>query len=122
MRGICLVDQFEAITGPQIRGEHQMSENSMNRAERIQIALQNGLVVQGIEVRDDSHLHAGHAGASPEGETHFDIVIVSSDFTGQSRVNRQRSVYALLSAEFEGGLHALSMRALTPEEAKNETT
>ena len=93
----------------------------MNRAERIQNALQNGLHVQRIEVRDDSHMHAGHAGARPEGETHFDVVIVSPDFEGQSRVVRQRSVYALLAAEFEGGLHALSVRALTPEEAEAET-
>jgi len=93
----------------------------MNRAERIQIALQNGLDVQGIEVRDDSHMHAGHAGARPEGETHFDVMVVSPDFSGQSRVTRQRAVYALLSAEFEGGLHALSVRALTPDEAANET-
>lgn len=93
----------------------------MNRAERIRVALETGLDVRQIDVRDDSHLHAGHAGARPEGETHFDIVIVSPAFDGQSRVMRQRSVYALLSAEFEGGLHALSMRALTPEEAQNET-
>jgi BolA family transcriptional regulator, general stress-responsive regulator len=93
----------------------------MNRAERIQVALQDGLDVRRIEVRDDSHMHAGHAGARPEGETHFDVVVVSPDFAGQSRVVRQRSVYALLSAEFDAGLHALSVRALTPEDAKNET-
>lgn len=93
----------------------------MNRAERIRIALQEGLDVRRIEVRDDSQMHAGHAGARPEGETHFDIVIVSPDFAGQSRVIRQRAVYALLSEEFDRGLHALSMRALTPDEAQNET-
>lgn len=93
----------------------------MNRAKRIQVALESGIDVRQIEVRDDSHLHAGHAGARPEGETHFDIVIVSPDFAGQSRVSRQRAVYALLSAEFEGGLHALSVRAVTPEEVKEET-
>jgi BolA family transcriptional regulator, general stress-responsive regulator len=98
-----------------------MLENSMNRAERIQIALESGLDVRQIEVRDDSHMHAGHAGARPEGETHFDVVVVSPDFAGQSRVIRQRSVYSLLSEEFEGGLHALSMRALTPDEARKET-
>ncbi|MEK9899229.1 MAG: BolA family protein [Rhodospirillaceae bacterium] len=93
----------------------------MNRAERITAALEAAIDVHRIEVRDDSHLHAGHAGASPEGETHFDLLVVSLDFTGQSRVMRQRAVYALLSAEFEGGLHALSMRALTPDEASKET-
>lgn len=93
----------------------------MNRAERIQAALASALEVRHIEVRDDSHLHAGHAGASPEGETHFDLMVVSPDFAGQSRVMRQRTVYGLLSAEFEGGLHALSIRAMTPEEAQNES-
>ncbi len=93
----------------------------MNRAERIQAALQNGFDVQLIEVRDDSHLHAGHAGARPEGETHFDVVVVSPDFAGQSRVTRQRAVYALLSEEFEGGLHALSVRALAPDEVESES-
>lgn len=93
----------------------------MNRAERITAALEAAFDVEQIEVRDDSHLHAGHAGARPEGETHFDIMIVSPEFAGQSRVMRQRAVYDQLSAEFEGGLHALSMRALTPDEAQKET-
>ena len=96
-------------------------EEMMNRAERIHAALEAAFDVRQIEVYDDSHSHAGHAGARPEGETHFDLLIVSPDFDGQSRVMRQRAVYARLSAEFEGGLHALSMRALTPDEAEKET-
>lgn len=93
----------------------------MNRAERIRAALEAALDIDRLDVRDDSHLHAGHAGARPEGETHFDVLIVSPEFAGQSRVDRQRTVNALLSGEFESGLHALSMRALTPDEAEKES-
>ena len=91
-----------------------------DRIPRIRAALEQGLDTQDIAIRDDSHLHAGHAGARPEGETHLDLFVVSPDFAGQSRVMRQRAVYGLLTTEFEGGLHALSMRALTPDEAEKE--
>lgn len=93
----------------------------MNRAERIRAAIEQALETDRVDVRDESHLHAGHAGARPEGETHFHVSVVSSGFEGQSRVARQRAIYALLSAEFEGGLHALSLETMTPEEAANET-
>jgi BolA protein len=68
-------------------------------------------------VTDESAHHAGHAGARPGGETHFDVRIVSQQFDGVSRVERQRRIYAALDAEFRGGLHALSLKALTPSEA-----
>lgn len=124
MRGICLVDLREAImTGKSLcfTGKVKTLEDFMNRAERIRIAVEAAFKVHRIEVRDDSHLHASHAGAQPEGETHFDLLVISPEFTGQSRVTRQRAVYGLLSSEFESGLHALSMRALTPDEAEKET-
>ena len=70
-----------------------------------------------ITVADDSHRHAGHAGARPEGETHYSVVVVSPAFAGQSRVARSRAAHAALEAEFSGGLHALALRLLTPEEA-----
>ena len=70
-----------------------------------------------LTVTDDSAKHAGHAGHRPGGQTHFDVCIVSSAFAGLSRVERQRRIYAALTAEFDGGLHALSLKALTPEEA-----
>ena len=88
----------------------------MTRAERIRTALQSGLDPVSLEVEDESHLHAGHAGARPEGETHYAVSVVSTAFAGQSRVARQRSVYSLLNQEFETGLHALSVRAMTPDE------
>lgn len=88
----------------------------MNRAERIRLAIGNGLNLDRLEITDESHLHAGHAGARPGGETHYSVTVVSSEFAGLSRVARQRRIYALLEAEFETGLHALTVRALTPDD------
>jgi BolA protein len=71
-----------------------------------------------LEVIDDSHRHAGHAGASPSGETHFNVRIVAAAFEGQSRVARQRALYKALAAELAGPVHALALEALTPAEAQ----
>ena len=74
-----------------------------------------------LEVVDQSHHHAGHAGAmradGSQGETHFHVRIVSAAFDGQNRVERQRRVYAALADELSGPVHALSLAALTPIEA-----
>ena len=70
-----------------------------------------------LEIEDESARHAGHAGARPGGETHFNVRVVSAAFRGLSRVERQRRVYATLDKEFAAGLHALSLATLTPEEA-----
>jgi BolA protein len=88
-----------------------------NRAERIRTALQAAFPPAEVRVDDDSHRHAGHAGAQPEGETHYSVLCVSSAFAGMSRVARSRAAHAALEAEFGAGLHALSLRLLTPEEA-----
>ena len=69
-----------------------------------------------LEVVDDSGRHAGHAGASESGESHFNVVIVSEAFQGLSRVERQRRVNAALKDEFAAGLHALSIKAQAPGE------
>ncbi len=87
------------------------------RAERIRRALAAAFPPAEVAVQDDSHLHAGHAGARPEGETHFSVLVVSPAFSGMNRVARSRAAHAALDAEFQGGLHALALRLLTPEEA-----
>jgi BolA family transcriptional regulator, general stress-responsive regulator len=69
-----------------------------------------------LEVEDDSSRHAGHAGARPGGETHFNVLIVTPAFAGLSLVQRQRLIHALLADELEGRVHALSVRALAPGE------
>ena len=70
-----------------------------------------------LEIVDESHLHAGHAGARPEGETHFRIEIVSAAFVGQSRVARQRLVYDIVAEELRTRVHALALSTRTPDEA-----
>ena len=69
-----------------------------------------------LEVVDDSARHAGHAGAREGGESHFNVVIVSPAFKGRSRIQRQRDVYAALSEELAGPVHALSVKAFAPGE------
>ena len=88
----------------------------MTRAERIRSSLAIFAPLT-LDVIDESANHASHAGASPSGETHYDVRIVSSSFDGLSRVERQRRVLATLDGEFRTGLHALSLKALTPSEA-----
>ncbi|HEY3797649.1 MAG TPA: BolA family protein [Caulobacteraceae bacterium] len=69
-----------------------------------------------LEVVDDSSRHAGHAGAHPAGESHFNVTIEADAFKGVARVARQRLVYAALSEELAGPVHALSVKALAPGE------
>jgi BolA protein len=84
--------------------------------DRIERKLTAGLSPQHLAVTDESHRHAGHAGASPDGETHFHVEIVSAAFEGQSRVARQRTVYGLLAEELRERVHALSLTTRTPSE------
>ncbi len=88
----------------------------MRVADRIKDKLVTALSPTRIEVVDESHLHAGHAGARPEGETHFRVEIVAAAFAGQNRVARQRMVNDVLAEELADRVHALSMKTLAPEE------
>lgn len=85
-------------------------------AELIRDRLETAFSPQKLEVEDDSGRHAGHAGASASGESHFNVVIVSAAFQGVGRVERQRQVNKALAEAFAGGLHALSIKALAPGE------
>ncbi|HVZ27671.1 MAG TPA: BolA family protein [Rhizomicrobium sp.] len=85
--------------------------------ENIRQKLNAAFAPQELTVTDESARHEGHAGHRPGGETHFDVHIVSAQFEGLSRVERQRRIYSALDAEFRAGLHALSLKALTPAEA-----
>ncbi len=71
---------------------------------------------ESLEVKDESHLHEGHAGHRPGGETHYRIHIVSPAFKGKSRIERHRMVNATLSAELAGSVHALAIHAQAPGE------
>lgn len=69
-----------------------------------------------LEIVDESHKHRGHAGARPEGESHFHVRIVAAAFAGKPRVERQRMVYAALADELRTDIHALSMETRAPGE------
>lgn len=88
----------------------------MSVADAIHRKLTERFAPTRLEIIDESHRHAGHAGARPEGETHFAVAIVSEAFGGQSRVARQRLVYQTLAEELATRVHALSLTTLTPDE------
>ena len=93
----------------------------MKVAHRIREKLAAALSPQSIEVKDESHLHAGHAGAPDGGESHFRVVVVASAFEGLGPVARQRLVNGALREELAGPVHALAMKTLTPAEAAAAT-
>ncbi len=88
----------------------------MRVADRIRSKLTAGLNPTRLEIRDESHRHVGHAGARPEGESHFHVEVVSAAFAGVSRLARQRRIYELLAEEMAGPIHALALTTLTPQE------
>ncbi len=73
-----------------------------------------------LRIIDDSARHAGHAGARPEGETHYSVLVVAKAFHGMNRVARSRAVHQAVAAEFDTGLHALSLTLRTPEEVATQ--
>jgi len=88
----------------------------MSVADKIKEKLAAELSPQKLTIIDESAKHAGHAGARPEGESHFRVEIVAEIFDGLSRVERQRRVYAALADELAGPVHALSLATLSPDE------
>jgi len=87
------------------------------RAERIVGELQRALHTEQVELIDDSHLHAGHAGAR-DGRGHFRVRVVSTDFAGLRTLQRHQLVYRSLGELMQTDIHALSITALTPDEAR----
>lgn len=90
-----------------------------DRLERIRTQLAQALPGAAIELIDDSHRHAGHAGAR-DGRGHFRVHIVSSAFAGLRPLQRHQLVYRALDELMRSDIHALSITALTPEEASSE--
>lgn len=87
-----------------------------SRVERIRQALQEALAPTLLEVGDDSHLHAGHAGAA-SGGGHYSVKIVSERFEGLRLVMRHRLVYDAVRAMMHTEIHALAITAIAPSEA-----
>jgi BolA family transcriptional regulator, general stress-responsive regulator len=92
----------------------------MNADQPVKQAITNKLretfAPESLDVVDESHLHEGHSGHRPGGETHFRIYIVSPAFQGKSRIERHRMINAALAAELAGPVHALAMKAQAPGE------
>ena len=88
----------------------------MSTKDTIINKLREAFLPESLDVADESHLHEGHAGHRPGGETHFRVYIVSPAFEGKSRIERHRMVNATLAAELKGSVHALAVKAQTPGE------
>lgn len=86
------------------------------RVARIRAALEAALAPVALEIVDDSARHAGHAGAR-DGRGHFNVEVVGPAFAGLGPLARHRAVYTALEAMMATDIHALSIRAMTPEEA-----
>ena len=78
--------------------------------------LQEAFTPESLQVVDESHLHEGHSGHRPGGETHFRVYIVSDAFKGKTRVDRHRMINSALAAELAGSVHALAIQAKAPGE------
>ncbi len=85
------------------------------RVNKIESALNRTLKPVGLLVKDQSHLHAGHAGAA-DGRGHFEVTIISAEFAGKSRIQRHRLVFDAVGELMASDIHALSINAFTPEE------
>ncbi|EAR23369.1 BolA family protein [Nitrococcus mobilis] len=91
-----------------------------SRVVMIEQRLRAALQVETVTVRDDSRLHAGHAGAK-DGGGHYRVLIVSPDFTGRSTLQRHRMVYEAMGEAMRADtIHALSIQALSPQEHQQQ--
>ena len=86
-----------------------------NRTETIEQMLRDAFGPDELLVKDQSHLHEGHAGAQ-EGKGHFDVRIVSDKFEGMNRIARHRMVYDALGRFMDTDIHALRITAISPAE------
>jgi len=89
----------------------------MSTKDAITNKLREAFSPESLDVVDESHLHEGHAGHRPGGETHFRVYIVSPAFKGKTRVERHRMINSTLAAELAGSVHALAITAQAPGEA-----
>ncbi len=88
----------------------------MSVKARIEEKLKEAFAPEDLHVVDELHLHAGHSGSRPEGETHFRVALISTAFAGKSRIERHRMVNTVLSEELAGPVHALAVKPSAPGE------
>ena len=86
---------------------------SADRVSRIESILAEAFAPEHLLVKDQSHLHAGHAGAR-DGRGHFDVTIVSQAFAGKRPLERHRLIYDALGSMMETDIHALRISATPP--------
>ena len=84
----------------------------MSVQERIEDKLSTAFAPEHLEVVNESHHHAGHAGSPGTGDSHYRVLIVSAAFAGKSRIERHRMVNATLGDELRMGLHALAIKGV----------
>jgi BolA protein len=89
----------------------------MTMQDAITAKLAAAFAPESLRVQDESHLHEGHAGHRPGGETHYRVYIVSDAFRGKSRLDRHRMINRALAGELTGGVHALAIHAQAPGES-----
>ena len=87
----------------------------IDRVEKIRLCLAEALAPEALEIEDESHLHAGHAGAQ-DGRGHFRVLIVSTAFAGLNRVQRHQLVYRALGELMQTDIHALALQIYDPDE------
>lgn len=87
------------------------------RIAAIRAAIEQALAPVSLEIEDQSHRHVGHEGVR-DGRGHFSVDVVSPAFAGMAPLARHRAVYAAVGALMETDIHALAIRARTPEEAR----
>jgi BolA protein len=101
------------------KADHGRIATVMHTRDIITNKLNEAFEPESLDVADESHLHEGHAGHRPGGETHFRVYIVSPAFKGKSRIERHRMINAALAAELAGSVHALAIHALAPGESQS---
>ncbi len=89
--------------------------NTTDRVSMIRERLQQALAPESIEIEDDSHKHAGHAGAK-SGGGHFNVRVISRQFEGKKLLERHRMVYDAMGDAMQNEIHALSIVAKSPKE------
>lgn len=97
----------------------QAGARNAERLQRMEALLRQALAPTALELRDDSHLHVGHAGAR-DGRGHFHVRVVSEAFAGKPLLARHRLVYAALGEMMQTDIHALSVEAAAPDEGGDQ--
>lgn len=86
-----------------------------DRVDRIRQRLTSALEPEALEIEDESHLHAGHAGAR-DGRGHYRVFVVAAAFGGLGRLQRHRLVFGALEEMMRTDIHALTIQAYDPTE------